>query len=148
MLASARLPLLGFSLYFCLFWAFCYALCWLAMQSCSLVVCVVPGAFLKAVYAGYHGYALPEARVCWVCWGDCRGSLLAIGWPQGHRAASLKSLGCRVASLGCVALSWRVCSVLGNSICSGHPQSETSLRVWVWVWVQKISLKTLNWSDC
>ena len=24
---------------------------------CSLVVCVAPGAFLRAVYAGYHGYA-------------------------------------------------------------------------------------------
>ena len=41
----------------CLLWAFCYALCWLAVQSCSLVVCVAPGAFLKAVYTGYHGYA-------------------------------------------------------------------------------------------
>ena len=49
---------------------------WQYLQSCSLVVCVV-----LAGYIGYHGYALPEARVCWVCWGDCRGSLWAVGWP-------------------------------------------------------------------
>ena len=46
------------------------------------------GHFLKAVYAGYHGYALPEARVCW---GDCRGSLLAVGWPP-EVSGSLGSL--------------------------------------------------------
>ena len=45
---------------------------WQYLQSCSLVVCVLAG------YAGYHGYALPEARVRW---GDCRGSLLAVGQP-------------------------------------------------------------------
>ena len=49
---------------------------WQYLQSCSLVVSVV-----LAGYAGYHGYALPEARVRWVCWGDCRGSLLAVGRP-------------------------------------------------------------------
>ena len=90
---------------------------WQYLQSCSLVVCVV-----LAGYAGYHGYALPEARVRWVCWGDCRGSLLAVGRPL-----------------------WAVCSVLGNRVCSGRPQSETSLRVWVWV--RKISQNT-HLIDC
>ena len=109
LLASARLPLLGFSLIcwlafvvcqFCLCRLFsvsassglflCICLCqafsvfassgrfvmlsvgWQYLQSCSLVFCVLAG------YAGYHGYALPEARVCW---GDCRGSLWAVGQP-------------------------------------------------------------------
>ena len=86
-IASARLPLLGFSLYLPPLGIFVMlSVGW----QCSLVVCVAPGAFLKAVYAGYHGYAcswslgyagyaLPEAWVCWVYWGDCRGSLLAVG---------------------------------------------------------------------
>ena len=53
---------------------------WQYLQSCSLVDCAV-----LAGYAGYLGYALPEARVRW---GDCRGSLWAVGQPQGRRAAS------------------------------------------------------------
>ena len=85
LLASARLPLLGFSLYlpplgyffvFLPLLGIMLSVGWQYLQSCSLVVCVV-----LAGYAGYHGYALPEARVRWVCWGDCRGSLLAVGRP-------------------------------------------------------------------
>ena len=85
-IASARLPLLGFSVFsvFASSGHFCYAFCWLAMQSCSLVVCVAPGAFLKAVYAGYHGYALPEARYA----GE------TVGQSPGHRAASLGCMQC------------------------------------------------------
>ena len=82
---------------FCLLWVFVMlSVGWQYLQSCSLVVCAV-----LAGYAGYLGYALPEARVRWVCWGDCRGSLWAIGRPPEG------SLGCRVASLGCMAV-WRV----------------------------------------
>ena len=63
--ASAGLPLLGFSLYlpplgyFSVFASsgrfVMLSVGWQYLQSCSLVVCVLAG------YAGYHGYALPEA---------------------------------------------------------------------------------------
>ena len=69
------------------------------------------------MYAEYHGYALPEARVCW---GDCGGSFLAVGQPpevsglqgslSGLYGSLLKSLGHRVAFC-------RICSVLGNRVC-------------------------------
>ena len=79
---------------------------WQYLQSCSLVVCVLAG------YAGYHGYALPEARVRW---GDCRGSLLAVGRPPevpGLQGSLSRLYG-------------------GSGGLPGRPQGETSLRVWV-----------------
>ena len=40
---------------------------------------------------GIMGMPVPEARVCWVCWGDCRGSLLGHRWPP-QVSGSLGSL--------------------------------------------------------
>ena len=101
---------------------------WQYLQSCSLVVC-----FVLAGYAGYHGYALPEARVCWVCWGDCRGSLLAVAIGQPLWAVWRPPEG--------YAVYWAIGYVLeGYAGLPGCPQGETSLRVWVWV--RKISQNT------
>ena len=87
---------------------------WLCLQSCSLAVCVAPRAFL-------------ECCVCWVPWvclflkvgyaGGTVGQSLAIGQPpEGY------------------AVYWAIGYV------PGHPQGETSLRIWVWI--QKILLNT------
>ena len=75
----------------------------------------------------------------WVCCTFLGMLCLKLGYAGGTRLVP----GHRAASV------WRVCSVLGKGyvpwrVCRvpGHPQGETSLRVWVWVWVQKISLNT------
>ena len=81
---------------------------WQYLQSCSLVVWPL-GPSCRLCMLGTMGMLCLKLRVrwvCWVYWGDCRGSLWAVGWPL-----------------------WAVCSVLGNGYVPGHPQGETSLRV-------------------
>ena len=77
-LRETQLKLKMYSLYLPPLGIFCYAFCWLAMQSCSLVVW--PWGLLECCVHWVPWVCLfLKLRVCWVCWGDCTGSLLVIG---------------------------------------------------------------------